>query len=260
MSDTLLPFWWAADGHYYLSVDINGAPVNFVVDTGATDLVLTRKDAARVGLDPDSLIYQGRANTANVASGVTVPGLYPLPDRNFTILELFSLAGGPLATMNAPQVRLVRGGQTYGIPFDRLLAEPQLNITVIGGDRVFVVDDDRQFIALGATGSQSIFDFPQSDLSALEAVAFIGGVNGGTANPESVLIMREYPLSVVGDGVTGPPLQRVVFGIDLTSADGLFSAGNFPIQDNDLIYGTESALGALLTAIGLGNTVSSVVN
>jgi aspartyl protease family protein len=36
-----------------------------VVDTGATDIVLTKEDAARAGLDPDSLRYLGRAGTAN---------------------------------------------------------------------------------------------------------------------------------------------------------------------------------------------------
>lgn len=55
----------ARDGHYYLSLQINDADLRFVVDTGATDMVLTQSDAARAGLDPDQLSYLGRANTAN---------------------------------------------------------------------------------------------------------------------------------------------------------------------------------------------------
>ena len=55
----------ARDGHYYLTLQINGNPIRFVVDTGATEMVLTQADAARVGLDLDSLNYLGRANTAN---------------------------------------------------------------------------------------------------------------------------------------------------------------------------------------------------
>ena len=53
------------DGHYYLTAQVNDTPVRFVVDTGATDIVLTREDAARIGLDPDALDYLGRARTAN---------------------------------------------------------------------------------------------------------------------------------------------------------------------------------------------------
>lgn len=55
----------AMDGHYYLTLDINQTPVRFVVDTGATDMVLTLADAERAGIDTDALRYLGRANTAN---------------------------------------------------------------------------------------------------------------------------------------------------------------------------------------------------
>ncbi|MGC9417883.1 MAG: retropepsin-like aspartic protease family protein [Rhodovulum sp.] len=55
----------APDGHYYLTIDVNDAPVRFVVDTGATDVVLTRADAERAGLDPENLDYFGEARTAN---------------------------------------------------------------------------------------------------------------------------------------------------------------------------------------------------
>ncbi|WP_270730113.1 retropepsin-like aspartic protease family protein [Shimia sp. Alg240-R146] len=53
------------DGHFRATLDINGASVDFIVDTGASDLVLSKQDAARVGLDPDNLPYFGRAMTAN---------------------------------------------------------------------------------------------------------------------------------------------------------------------------------------------------
>lgn len=53
------------DGHYYLTLDVNGKSVRFIVDTGATEIVLSRNDAARIGLDVDSLVYSGRAFTAN---------------------------------------------------------------------------------------------------------------------------------------------------------------------------------------------------
>lgn len=55
----------APDGHYYLDAQVNGAPVRFVVDTGASQVVLSREDAARAGIDTAGLIYAGRARTAN---------------------------------------------------------------------------------------------------------------------------------------------------------------------------------------------------
>ncbi len=55
----------ALDGHYYVTAEVNGAPVDFVVDTGASMIVLTRADADAAGLDTDSLAFVGRAGTAN---------------------------------------------------------------------------------------------------------------------------------------------------------------------------------------------------
>ncbi len=53
------------DGHFHLTLTINDRPIDFLVDTGASDIVLTRKDAARVGFDPNRLDYWGMANTEN---------------------------------------------------------------------------------------------------------------------------------------------------------------------------------------------------
>ena len=55
----------AADGHYYLTALVNGTPVRFVVDTGASQVVLTQKDAENAGIALADLVYSGRANTAN---------------------------------------------------------------------------------------------------------------------------------------------------------------------------------------------------
>jgi len=57
----------APDGHYYLTAQVNGAPVNFVIDTGASQIVLSERDARSAGIDTKSLVYIGRATTANGA-------------------------------------------------------------------------------------------------------------------------------------------------------------------------------------------------
>lgn len=55
----------AADGHFQARLEVNGVPVDFIVDTGASEIVLTQRDAARIGFDPEKLRYYGRAGTAN---------------------------------------------------------------------------------------------------------------------------------------------------------------------------------------------------
>ena len=53
------------DGHFHATLEVNGQPVRFLVDTGASGIVLSRADAAAAGLDVAGLAYTGRAETAN---------------------------------------------------------------------------------------------------------------------------------------------------------------------------------------------------
>jgi aspartyl protease family protein len=52
-------------GHYLVEALVNGAPVTFLVDTGASDIVLTVDDARRIGLEPRSLAFTQVFSTAN---------------------------------------------------------------------------------------------------------------------------------------------------------------------------------------------------
>jgi aspartyl protease family protein len=55
----------APDGHYYPVVQVNGTPITFLADTGASSIVLGSGDAARLGIETAGLVYLGRAETAN---------------------------------------------------------------------------------------------------------------------------------------------------------------------------------------------------
>lgn len=104
------------DGHYYLTLEINGAPIRFVVDTGATDMVLTPQDAARAGLDTANLRYTNRAMTAN--------GMVQTAPVRLELVEL-----GPISDRYVPAV--VNGspmqesllGMSYLNLFDRISIE-----------------------------------------------------------------------------------------------------------------------------------------
>jgi aspartyl protease family protein len=75
----------AEDGHYYLTLMVNGTAVPFMVDTGASGMVLASRDAENLGIDPDSLLFLGEANTANGivrTARVTLPVVELGPFRN----------------------------------------------------------------------------------------------------------------------------------------------------------------------------------
>lgn len=203
----------------------------------------------------------GRGNAAYLVSGMSRPGAYPLDSRNVSLLSLLSTGGGVRNNMNNPQMRLFRGNSIYGISVDRLLRSPDLDMIMQGGDRIIIEDDDRKFLSLGAAGREAVHQFPQDNVTALDALSMIGGVSDTRADPQGILILREYPVNAVrADGRDGPPKDRVVFTIDLTSADGLFSAGQFHLMPDDLVYATESPIGAARTILGIFSAALSISN
>jgi aspartyl protease family protein len=59
-----------ADGHYYARAEINGRPLDVMVDTGATMVALTYEDAERAGLRLRPSDFTARVGTANGVAAV----------------------------------------------------------------------------------------------------------------------------------------------------------------------------------------------
>jgi len=192
-------------------------------------------------------LVEGRSNSVQLVGGVARPGTYPMPDRNYSVLSLLSDGGGVRIDLNNPQIRMVRQGSIFGTSVEKLLDNPGLDTLLHGGDQVFIEEDKRYFLSFGATGVEALHTFSKDRISAMDAVAIMGGVADGKADPQGLLILREYNSSAVRSGVRGPRQTRVVFSVDLTSVDGLFSARQFQINPNDLIMATESPINDVLT-------------
>ncbi|PZX18276.1 polysaccharide export outer membrane protein [Palleronia aestuarii] len=196
-------------------------------------------------------LEEGNLNSVAVVDGVGRPGTYPLVGRNVSILSVLSEAGGVNGNLRNPRVKLQRGGTLYATSLDSLYENPARDALVRAGDRVIVEEDERFFLSLGAAGREAIVNFPQDELTALEAISLIGGITDTRADPEGVLVLREYPPSALATGLRGPRQTRVIFSIDLTTADGLFSAQNMQIMPKDVVLATESPVSSIQLAIGL---------
>lgn len=60
-----MAFIAASDGHFYIEATVEGLPIRFLVDTGASVSALSPDDAQRLGFDLDALDYTVRTQTAN---------------------------------------------------------------------------------------------------------------------------------------------------------------------------------------------------
>ena len=93
------------DGHFYLTAELNGTPIRFVIDTGATTIALSRADARRIGIDPDNLAFIGQARTANgvVATAPVLISSFRLgniADERVMAVVIDGDLGQPLLGMN----------------------------------------------------------------------------------------------------------------------------------------------------------------
>ena len=107
------------DGHFYLTAEANGVPVEFMIDTGATMIVLTREDTRKIGIDPDRLAYQGRASTANGIARTA-----PVTIREFRIDEITDFDVG--ASVNDGDLSDSLLGMSYLRRFARISFEGDL--------------------------------------------------------------------------------------------------------------------------------------
>ena len=105
------------NGHFEARASVNGKPVTFLVDTGATTTVLTRGDAQAAGFDLDSLSFNVPISTANgrtnaalvnadeIAIGEIARNRQPLLIASSDLLDQSLLGMSVLSTLSGYDVR-----------------------------------------------------------------------------------------------------------------------------------------------------------
>ncbi|WP_425394208.1 polysaccharide biosynthesis/export family protein [Aestuariivita boseongensis] len=216
--------------------------------------------------DPQVQVTRVAGDGATVTIiGAGGQGVFEIERPTRTLSAMLASAGGISTEPEITRITVVRGAHSGTIWYNDLAENPALDIALRGGDRIFIEEDTRSYTALGATNAQSRIPFSSQNLSALEAIAQVGGLSAFAADPTGVFILRnevaEIANSVMGrTDLIGP--QRLVYVLDLTEPNGLFLARDFVIRDDDTLYVTEAPLSqwnkALSSLTGGLTTVSSL--
>lgn len=214
----------------------------------------------------------GDGATVSLMGAVGGQGVYAIERPTRTLSSMLARAGGVTIDPEVAQVRVLRGGQSGKIWFKDLYENPQMDIALRGGDRIVIEEDSRAFTALGATGQQARMKFEHQSLTAIEAIAQVGGLTPSASDPTGVFVMRDEPANVANKVLGRSDLQgdqRMVYVLDLTKPNGIFTARDFTIRDGDTLYVTEApftqwnkvvaALTGSLTSITTADTAASAL-
>lgn len=210
----------------------------------------------------------GDGSTVSIVGSVGVQGVYPIERPTRMLAAMLARAGGVTIPPEIARVTVVRGSNSGSIWFNELYDHPGHDIALRAGDRIFVQQDTRSYTALGATGTQTRVGFESQTISAIEALAQVGGLNTNLADPTGVFVFRNEPEEIteqlIGqDGLQGT--QRVIYVLDLTSPNGMFMARDFAIRDGDTVYVTEApysqfnkTISAVFGTLGQVNTAATL--
>lgn len=234
-------------------------------------LILTERLEAQTP-DPQVMVRRlaGDGSTVSIVGGVGSQGVYAIERPTRTLTAMLARAGGVTIPPEIAQVNIIRGNERSTVWLQDLYRNPRFDIALRSGDRILVEEDTRSFTALGATTGQTRVTFTSQNISALEAIAQVGGLNSSLADPKGVFVLRneaeEISRIVLGrDDIVGT--QRILYVLDLTAANGLFNARDFVIRDQDTIYVTEApyvqfnkAVAAFFGTLGSVATVDQLAN
>ncbi len=83
------------NGHYVTRVRVNGAPIEMMVDTGASGVVLTPQDAQKAGIDISTLSYSVPVSTANGQAMVAMARLQAISIGDISARNLLAHIARP---------------------------------------------------------------------------------------------------------------------------------------------------------------------
>lgn len=227
---------------------------------------LLERELSKVLVTPSAIvsIADRRSAKVSIVGEVPAPGQYSISETNLRLLDMLSLAGGPLGNSKTLQVRLSRKGDTRQISLLDVYAEPKLNIFVRPGDLVEVEAPETDITVLGGGAvGEGLITLTKPQNTLIDVLGSSAGLLGGrNADRTGVFLLRHANHDMLNSlGVDtkafGAHQVPTVFRFDMTEPDALFMAKAFPVQDGDIVYVTTSLREQLQALAALGNAAES---
>jgi polysaccharide export outer membrane protein len=200
-------------------------------------------------------------NLVSVTGDVRQPSQIEVTLAGTRLLDAISRVGGTPAAPHDAMVSVTRSGSTRSDPLQEIYDTPLKNIFLQPGDTVVVRKRALSFKAFGSTGRVGSYPLPYEDMSLADAVAASGGPADLQANPATIFVYREEPVSLLealGKPARVPgPTAPVIYQLNLHSPEGFFYADSFTVRDRDAIYYAAAGSAGVQKFMALINTALS---
>jgi polysaccharide biosynthesis/export protein len=207
--------------------------------TGVEQRIAERVKANGKAQDPQVIVeyVADRMNTIMVSGDVRTPARLSLLEGVRSVIDAINRCGGLTQQLQAAQAEVVlrRNGQVALIAqFSDLLAGH--DVPVQKGDEIVVRPNSRIFTVLGAVTKAGNVELTKSNMTLLEALGAVNGLNDERANKTGVFVFR------MGDLQNNPNARGRIFRLDLFQPVSIFVAQQFGIQPRDVLYVTNAPL------------------
>ncbi len=220
---------------------------------------LLTEQLSEVLVNPTAFVQMVERQSATVSvigEGITNPGTYPINLSDRRLLDIVGRAGGPAGAAQDIIVSLSRGGTTYRAVLADVYGQSRLNPYVRKGDLISLEPRRTRVQVMGATGSNTLVELDQVEVSLIDVLSEAGGLNSPRASLKGVFVYRQAPpaeLRALGADLSefaGRTAVPTIYRFDMTAPTAFFTAKAFRMRDDDILYVSDSANAKLANFFG----------
>lgn len=223
------------------------------------DSAIRKRLVRSVAIDPQvhSELISDLSGSVLVAGAVKSPGRFSSLQGALTILDVVSMAGGPLMEPHLINVIVRDGKQVYTINYDDVLAGN--NRKLAPRSEVILERARQRFVAMGAVRDPGLKDLPSRTPTLLEVLGSVGGLEESKADPQGVFVFR-----INQNPLPGEP-EAEVFRLDMRRPESIFLAQAFRVYPEDAVYVTnapvyewQKIISPIVQTLVLGRTINNL--
>lgn len=186
-------------------------------------------------------ITENASNVVSVNGDARQPGQHPISLNGNRLSDIIANAGGSAMPVSETTVTLVRGNKKATQQLSSVLSSPKENIYVRPNDQIFLTHNPSTITAFGAIERTGEYPIKEGDVSLIETLGRIGGLDDNRANATGLFVFRYEEIDVLlelglDSEATKFEKAPVIYKLNMKDGKSYFYGQAFKVRDKDIIY------------------------